>query len=78
MDYWIRFNRKERMKRLGRRKDDKTKPLKISMTTLNEKQLIMSNLRKLKNATDTYRRIIITDNYTFEERQEVRKRLSRQ
>ena len=41
------------------------------MTTLNEKQLIMSNLRKLKYATDTYRRISITDDYTFEERQEV-------
>ena len=65
----------EKIRRLGRRKDDKTKPLKISMTTLNEKQLIMSNLRKLKNATDTYRRISITDDYTFEERQEVRKKV---
>ena len=37
--------------RLCQRKDDKTLLLKISMTTLNEKQLIMSNLRKLKNVS---------------------------
>ena len=45
------------------------------MTTLNEKQLIMSNLRKLKNATDTCRRLSITDDYTFEDRQKVRKKV---
>ena len=45
------------------------------MTTLNEKQLIMSNLRTFKNAKNTYRRISITDDYTFEESQEVRKKV---
>ena len=44
------------------------------MTTLNEKQLIMSNLKKLENATETYRRINITGDYSLEERQAVEKK----
>ena len=59
----------ESITRLGKRHETNLRPIKVKMTSLNEKQMVMSSLAKLKNATEKFQKISITDDYTFEERQ---------
>ena len=59
--------------RLGKFDGGKNRPLKLKFRTENEKHEIMSRLTNLKHAEDKFRRISITDDYTFEERQEIKK-----
>ena len=58
--------------RIGKRSDTKSRPLKVIMRNLNEKELVMNNLNKLKNAEDKFRKISITDDYTNEEREAIK------
>ena len=38
------------------------------MTSLNEKQMVMSNLAQLKNTTERFKKINVTNDYTIEKR----------
>ena len=55
--------------RLGKRTESKRRPIKIRMSTLNERELMMSSLGKLKVAPEKFKKISITEDYTIEERQ---------
>ena len=55
--------------RLGKESTGKNRPLKVIMKTLEDKNTIMSNLNKLKNADESFRGISVRDDYTIEERQ---------
>lgn len=54
--------------RLGKKLNDRTRPIKLAMKTSQEKDVIMSRLVNLKNAEDKYRKISIKDDYTLQER----------
>ena len=57
---------------LGKAETNKTRPLKIKLRSETEKDT-MSRLPNLKNSEDMFRRISVTDDHTFEERQEIRR-----
>ena len=59
--------------RPGKRNESKSRPIKLKMSTLNEKKSVMSNLSKLKQAPENFRKISVTDDYTEKEREEIRK-----
>ena len=59
--------------RLGMRKPDGPRPMKITMESKNEKDKFMSQLGKLKYAGAEYKKISVTDDYTLEEREEIRR-----
>ena len=61
--------------RLGTRDENKTRPIKIKFNLLSDKQLVMSSLSKLKEAPDMFRKISVTEDYTIEERAEIRKKV---
>ena len=54
--------------RLGQKVNERSRPIKLAMKTLQEKDEIMSRLVNLKNAEDKYRKISIKDDYTMQER----------
>ena len=54
--------------RLGRLSPDKKRPVKVILNNAEDKENIMSGLRKLKNADPTLRGISVRDDYTLEER----------
>ena len=59
--------------RLGKRNNNNNKrPLKIVMARETEIDEIMSNLYKLKDANDAYKKISITHDYTVEERAQIK------
>ena len=60
------------MIRLGRQDQNKNRPLRIKMINENEKNKIMSRLSNLKDAEDRFKKISVTDDYTVEERQEIK------
>lgn len=53
--------------RLGQKNPGKRRPLKVSFTTVEEKERVMGNLSSLKGKED-YKGISITEDYTIEER----------
>ena len=59
--------------RLGDPKKSTTRPIKITMNTMTDKELIKSNLNKLKGSEDIFGKISITDDYTRSERDELKK-----
>ena len=59
--------------RLGRRNDNKYRLIKIKMKSQNDKDLVMSNLNKLKQASEKLRKVSVTDDYTIKEREEIKK-----
>ena len=59
--------------RFGKRNESKSRPIKLKMTTLNENKSVMSNLSKLKQAPEYFRKISVTDDYTEKEREKIRK-----
>ena len=61
--------------RLDKRNENKTRPIKIKFNILSDKQLVMSSLSKLKEAPDMFRKISVTEDYTIEERAEIRKKV---
>jgi hypothetical protein len=58
--------------RLGNAKS-KNRPIKLVMANEQEKDSIMGNLRKLKDAEEKYKKLRITDDLTMEEREEIKK-----
>ena len=54
--------------RLGRKEGEKNRLLKVIMSNLDDKEKVMSNLNKLKNANENLRCISVRDDYTQEER----------
>ena len=53
--------------RLGTKKHDKPRTIKLIMRSKEEKEEFMSNLGKLKYAKDEYKKISVTADYTREE-----------
>ena len=59
--------------RLGKNSDNgKSRPLKLAMNSTDDKQLIMSRLPNLKTADDQYRKISVKDDFTPDERSQIR------
>ena len=54
--------------RLGRKEGEKNRLLKVIMSNSDDKEKVMSNLNKLKNANENLRCISVRDDYTQEER----------
>ena len=61
------------IQRLGTAQKNKIRPLRITMNTEEEKDKIMSRLPNLKNSRDRIKKITVTEDYTVEERQEIKK-----
>ena len=61
--------------RLGQRNESKSRLIKVKLSSQNEKQRLMNNLIKLKNAVDQFKKISVTDNYTSEERAVIRNKV---
>lgn len=59
--------------RLGRPEPGKNRPVKLTMKCVDDKEQVMTNLKKLKNADAEYHRLSIRDDYTMEERELIRK-----
>ena len=59
--------------RLSNFDPNKTRPLKLKMSSEAEKEHIMSRRPNLKNAEDRFRKVSGTENYTVEERKEIKK-----
>ena len=62
--------------RLGKRNDNNTRP-KLVMNSSAEKIQVMSRLCNLKNADEIYRKLSIRDDYTIEEREEIRESVNK-
>ena len=54
--------------RIGSKSADKKRPVKVILNNADDKEKIMSNLRKLKDADDNIRGISVREDYTQEER----------
>ena len=61
---------------LGKRNEMKSRPIMVKMSKTNGKELIITSLGKLKQAPDNYKRISITGDYKFEERQAIRNKVT--
>ena len=59
--------------RLGMKKSDRQRPLRVTMKTLEDKEELMSRLGFLWNAENDFKKISITDDYTMAEREEIRR-----
>ena len=59
--------------RLGTKKFDRPRPVQITMKSVEEKQQFMAKLGLLNHADDEFKNISITDDYTLEEREEIRR-----
>ena len=62
--------------RIGKRSDTRPRPIKIVMSNQNEKEMVMNNLGKLKNAVEKFKRISVTDDYTAEERDAIKNKVT--
>ena len=58
--------------RLGRAENNKRRPLRLTMNTDEEKDTVMARLPNLKNAEDKLKMISVTDDYTVDERNEIK------
>ena len=59
--------------RLGEKKVDQARPIKVVMETMNQKTEFMSKLWKLRYAGPAHKKARITDDYTWEEREEIKR-----
>ena len=59
--------------RLGRKKEHQARPIKIVMESKSHKAEFMSRLCNLKYAGPVYNKASVTDDYSWEERQEIRR-----
>ena len=64
----------ESVTRLGRRNGNKSRPIKSKMKYQNDENLGMSNLNKLKQASEKIRKVSVTDDSTVKKREEIRKK----
>ena len=58
--------------RLGKDNVNKKRPLKVVLNSENEKDGIMAKLKNLKNAEERFKKLSITEDYTIEERKEIK------
>ena len=63
------------VRRIGVKKEDKVRPLKVAFNNEEEKNIIMSNLKKLKEFPQ-YSRISVNSDYTYNERMLIREWVS--
>ena len=59
--------------RLGAKSTDKIRPIRITLESCKIKQEFMSSLWKLKHGPENFRKISITEDYTQEERREIKR-----
>ena len=59
--------------RLGMKQDNRQRPLKVTMKTLEEKEQLMSRLGLLWGAENEFKNISVTHDYTVGEREEIRR-----
>ena len=59
--------------RLGRKKEHQARPIKIAMESRSHKAEFMSKLSNLKYAGPVYNKARVTDDHSWEERQEIRR-----
>ena len=59
--------------RLGMKKLDRPRPIKLTMKSIDQKEQFMSKLGKLKFADDEFKKISVTNDYTIVEREEIRR-----
>ena len=64
--------RPKEITRLGKPNEDKKRPLKLVMGCDDDKNTVMSRLSNLKNADEIYRKLSVREDYTIEEREQVR------
>ena len=58
--------------RLGMAKENSKRPIKLIMKSTDDKQKVMSNLGRLKNTERYFGRISFKDDYTSNEREQIR------
>ena len=66
----------ESITRLGKYDEIKSRPIKVVVKTVNDKNTIMGKLSELKTAPDKFKRISVTNDCTAEERLMIRNKLS--
>ena len=59
--------------RLGSKSPEKTRPIRVTMKSYERKHILMSSLWRLKHGPEKFRRISITEDYTQDERQEIKR-----
>ena len=59
--------------RLGKIEPGKNRPVKLAMKSADDKEKVMSSLKRLKDADAAYHGLSIRDDYTIEERELIRK-----
>ena len=59
--------------RLGKKQNERKRPLKIEMKSIDDKRNVMSRLGRLRYADDNFKKISVTDDYTVEERNEIKR-----
>ena len=69
----LKYTPKIIIDRLGSKSNEKTRPIRLRMETKETKSDFMSNLGRLKNGPIMLRKISITDDYTQDEREEIRR-----
>ena len=59
--------------RLGSKSSDKSRPILITMESHQRKRELMSKLWKLKHGPDKFQKISVTEDFTQEERNEIKR-----
>ena len=59
--------------RLGEPNDSKRRPIKVVMKTKGDKEKVMTNLSRLKGSEGRFGKISVKDDYTSNERDQIRK-----
>ena len=68
--------RPESITRLGKPDPNKSRPIKLKMKSESDKDSFMARIPNLKNAEDRFNKISVTENYTAEERETIRKKVT--
>ena len=61
---------------IRKRSDTRPRLIKIVMSNQNEKEMVMNNLGQLKNDVEKFKRISVTDDYTAEERDAIKNKVT--
>ena len=69
----VGYSNHPNMCRLGTKNNVKPRPIKITMDDINHKEELMRNLGKLKFKERIFKRISVTEDYTVDERKEIRR-----
>ena len=69
--------RPQQITRLGKPNEDKKRPVKLVMDSVDDKEQIMARLSNLKNADEVYRTLSVREDYTIKERELIREWVSK-